>query len=183
MSQIPLSRPIDQVTRTQSQSIPLWVWLNAGALTLVVAHQLIDFHIGLTGPSSLEMSGLQALNILLGSMIFGWWAVMFVLAGRGSRIGLLGLLVMSLLVSFLGNGIVALGACPPPCEGAFPYQDMAHIGNVIIGGAAAYTVYQVMKVTPGRTSRWVIAVPIVLQMLSWTTTTMLFLANIQAATT
>jgi hypothetical protein len=176
--QIPLSHPTDQIARTEGQSIPLWVWLNGGALALVVAHQFIDFHIGLTGPSSLEMSGLQALNILFLSLIFGWWALMFVLAGRGYRTGIVGLLVMSLLVSFLGNGVVALGACPPPCAGAFPYQDMTHIGNVIIGGAAALTVYRVMKATPGRASRWMIAVPVLLQVLSSITTTMLFVSNL-----
>lgn len=38
----------------------MWVGLNAAALTLMVVHVLIDWQIGLFGPSSLEMWNLQA---------------------------------------------------------------------------------------------------------------------------
>ncbi len=47
-------------------------------------------------------------------------------------------LVLDLGYALLANGVAVLAACPPPCAGAFPYQDISHIANVIVGAWAGY---------------------------------------------
>ena len=124
------------------------------------------------------MSGLQALNVFLAALELGWWALMLLLAGSGNPSGLLGVLVMAVLVSFLGNGFIAVGACPPPCEGAFPYQDITHFANIIVGGVAAFTVLRVLRASPGRGRWWAIVVPIVLFFGSQAATAIIFFGTV-----
>ncbi len=76
------------------------------------------------------------------------------MAGDGvwRKAGLMSLLVLALTWSWLANGLVGVLACLPPCPGAFPYQDIAHFGNIIFGGWASYATWVRLRTTPGRIS-------------------------------
>ncbi len=41
----------------------------------------------------------------------------------------------------LWNGAIGLVVSPPPSR-AFPYQDIAHIANILLGGLASYFIWQ-----------------------------------------
>lgn len=116
---------------------PRWLWLNLLALAFSLAHLIMDWHIGLFGASSESISALQAALVWLVSLVYAWWGVSLAAASRGARAGLLSLLGLSAVWAFLGNG-VPIVFCPPPCAGAFPHQDIAHIGSLLFGGWAAY---------------------------------------------
>ncbi len=123
--------------------------LNAVALAFSQVHTLIDWHIGLYGPSSSFMSLDQAVLVAsFGALLIGW-AFSFGSAGRREKAGLVSLFIFAFGWSFLANGVVAFGACPPPCANAFPYQDMAHLGNIVFGGMAAYSTRRAVAETSG----------------------------------
>jgi len=130
-----------------------WLWFNGAALMFSLAHLFIDTHIGLFGRTSLEMSGMTAVNILLSSLIFGWWAVALGLAGQQNRAGLVAALALSFGWAFLGNGLVAFVAAPPP-SAAFPYQDLAHFGSFVCGGLAAVATWREVKAAAGAFHWW-----------------------------
>jgi hypothetical protein len=132
---------------TISQS---WLWLNITALGFALAHVFVDFHIGLFGETSIHMSPLQAGNILFLVLINAWWVACLAAAvhaneKRHSRwTGLSGAFLIAFIWAFLGNGLVAVFAAPPPST-AFPYQDITHFGSLIFGGLAAFATRKEMK--------------------------------------
>jgi hypothetical protein len=128
----------------------VWVWLNITALAFALAHVFIDFHIGLFGQSSIHMSLLQAGNILVLVLINAWWVACLVSAVppnghlRSRWTGLSGAFAIAFIWAFLGNGLVAVFAAPPP-SAAFPYQDITHFGSLVFGGLAAFATWKEMK--------------------------------------
>ncbi len=82
------------------------------------------------------------------SMAYGWWGVALGLAAQGHRAGLTSLVVLSAGWTFAGNGL-PIFACLPPCAGAFPYQNIAHIGSLLVGGWAAYATWRAMHACHG----------------------------------
>lgn len=119
------------------------VGLAAAAAGLVLAHVLIDQHIGLWGATSDEMSPLQAANVAGHGLLFAWWMLVIAWAREPARPGAtMALTVMVGVEAFLLNGLVALAACPPPCAGAFPYQDIVHVATVVVGGWAGLVGYR-----------------------------------------
>lgn len=152
-----------------------WRALVAGAAGLALVHILIDRHIGLAGPTSDEMGWLTALDILGIGFLFAWWVRSVDEASYAQDRGAaLSVVLLAFVVSFLGHGIIGVAACPPPCDGAYPYQDLAHVGNVLVGGLAAWASWTRLREMPG-TTRWVhpmITVALVL----WTLTTSSLLA-------
>ncbi len=120
------------------QRAPLWLWLSALALGVSLTDVFVDWHIGLFGAPSMEMSALHATLVLLVSVVPAWWALALALASHGQKPALVSVLVLDLGYALLANGVAVLAACPPPCAGAFPYQDISHIANVIVGAWAGY---------------------------------------------
>jgi hypothetical protein len=141
--------------RGDPRLLKMWATWGALALAFSLSHVLIDFQVGLFGPSSEQMQAGQALLILLVSLLYAWWGVSFAWAGLpGARAaGLAGLLVPAFLWSFVANGLVGVAACPPPCSGAWPYQDIAHFGNVIFGGLASAATWRAVRLNSGP-ARW-----------------------------
>lgn len=143
---------------------PQWLWLVGLALAFSLVHVLLDYQMGLFGRTSEDVSWAQAALALLLGLLYAWWGVSFGMA-MGSTwqgVGLAGLLWLSLLWAFLANGLAGVFACLPPCSGAFPYQDIAHFGNIIFGGWASYATWPALRAS--RTGmRWQAAlVPVVL---------------------
>jgi hypothetical protein len=140
---------VDTVTsiKTRSQS---WLWLNITALGFALAHVFIDFHIGLFGETANHMSLLQAGNILILVLINAWWVACLAAAVHADEklhsrwTGLSGAFSIAFIWAFLGNGLVAVVAAPPP-SAAFPYQDVTHFGSLVFGGLAAYSTWKEMK--------------------------------------
>jgi hypothetical protein len=136
---------------THSLRISSW-WSVFTALTLGVSlvHVLIDYSIGLYGRSSSFMSPLQATTIVMIALIYACWLVAMAWAGNGEKTAGVCLLVLTIGWTFLGNGVSVLVACPPPCRDAFPYQDIAHVSNVLFGALATFTIWRTMKAWTGR---------------------------------
>lgn len=141
-----------------SRVLGMWVAMGALALGFSLAHALIDFQVGLFGPSSENMTAGQALLVTLVGLLYAWWGVSFAWAGSpGARaVGLAGLLVLAFVWSFLANGVVGVAACPPPCSAAWPYQDIAHFGNIIFGGLASAATWRAVRFNSGP-ARWPVA--------------------------
>lgn len=117
--------------------------LAAASGGLVLAHVLIDQHIGLWGATSEQMSLLQAANVAGHGLLFAWWMLLIAWARAPARPGATMALTVFLAVeAFLLHGLVAVTACPPPCAGAFPYQDIVHVGIVVGGGWGALAGYR-----------------------------------------
>ena len=146
-----------------SQSLSVgWMFLNAAALAASLSHVLIDSAIGLYGKTSAVMSPLQAMTILLVCLLYAYWMLLMGWANSVSRSVLVSLLLLTVMWSFLANGVASMAACLPLCSGAFPYQDIAHISNVILGGLAAYTTWQRLKTTSGPIEWWLPGYTIIL---------------------
>lgn len=149
---------------TSGRSVPQWLWLGGLALAFSLVHVLLDYQIGLFGQTSNDVSWVQAALALLLGLLYAWWGVSFAMSGGSTwqAAGLASLLWLSLLWAFLANGVAGVFACLPPCPGAFPYQDIAHFGNIIFGGWASYATWTALRAS--RTSmRWRAAlVPLVL---------------------
>ena len=122
-----------------------WLWLSALALGVSLTHVLIDWHIGLFGGPSMHMSTLQAGLVLLFGLVAAWWALALGLASQGQKSALVSVLVLDVGYALLANGLAVIVACPPPCEGAFPYQDISHIANMIVGPCAGYVTWKAMQ--------------------------------------
>lgn len=122
-----------------------WLWLSALALGVSLTHVFIDWHIGLFGASSIHMSALQAGLVLSFGLVAAWWALALALASQGHKSALVSLLVLDLGFTLLANGVAVIAACPPPCTGAFPYLDISHIGNLVVGGWAAYATWKAVR--------------------------------------
>lgn len=119
------------------------------ALAFSQAHMIIDWSVGLYGQTSASMAPIQAFLIATLSVLVGWWSFVFTSAGSWEKSGLVSLFVFCFGWSFFGNGVAGVVGCPPPCSNAFPYQDIAHFGNIIFGGLSAYYLRKAVKETPG----------------------------------
>lgn len=60
---------------------------NGAALAVVLLHVLIDFHIGLYGPSAEVMTPAQAANAVRIAVTASGWMIALVVSMRGSRTG------------------------------------------------------------------------------------------------
>jgi hypothetical protein len=127
---------------------PGWLWLSLAALGFSLFHVLIDFLIGIYGPSS-PTSVLQGVLMLLVSLVYVWWGLALVMAASGARAGFVSLVVLALGWAFVANG-ASIVVCPPPCPGAAPFGDVAHVGCLLFGGSAAYAAWRALRVrAPG----------------------------------
>src|SRR5438067_13429599 len=72
-----------------------WAPLSAAALAFSLLHTLIDWHIGLFGPSGPTLSAVRAASAWLVASIYGWWAWCLVSAGAGSRSHLIGVVALT----------------------------------------------------------------------------------------
>lgn len=132
--------------KTTSIQTYSWFVVSVAALAASLAHVFIDFHIGLYGASSSEMSPLQAATILLTCLMYAWWTASLAVAYAGSRSGLASVVAITLGWAFLYNGVLAFAAAPPPSD-AFPYQDIAHLNSFIFGGLGAYSTWRVVRLS------------------------------------
>ena len=132
--------------------LPGWLWTGGLAFVVSLIHLLIDFQIGLFGPLSEQVSLAQAALIGLVSLLYGWWGVSFSFVGAAPtrKFGLASLFTLAFLWSFLANGLAGLIACPIPCPGAAPYQDITHVGSIIFGMSASYTAWRGLRAEAGR---------------------------------
>jgi hypothetical protein len=138
-----------------ARSLRISVWwsvFTALALGVSLVHVLIDYSVGLYGQSSSFMSALQATTIVMIALIYACWLAAMAWAGSGQKTAGACLLVLTIGWTFLGNGVGVLVACPPPCRNAFPYQDIAHVSNVLFGALASFTIWRTMKAWTGRIS-------------------------------
>ena len=164
---------------TTSEPRPRWLWLNAIALAFSLIHVLIDFSIGLWGKSSTVLSAAQMLNITAIALTYGWWVWALGGAARGEWRGLAGVFALTLLWSFLANGVLGLLVAPPP-SAAFPYQDAAHLGNIVFGGLALWALWPSLRAElPGRAAGdWRAALsPLALLVVIYAVESILFLAK------
>lgn len=125
---------------------------NGAAMTAVLLHVLVDFHIGLYGPSSAVMSAAQAANAFRVSLTAGGWLVALAVAMRGSRTATACALAFVAVWVLFVNGLVAFLVVPPP-SAAFPYQDVAHVGGIVFGGLATYALWRQLDRQDGSVDR------------------------------
>lgn len=125
---------------------------NGVALTVVLLHVLIDFHIGLFGDSSHVMTVAQAANAFQFALTAGGWMVALTVAMRGSRTGTASALTIVAVWGLIINGLVAFLLVPPP-SAAYPYQDITHLGGILFGGLATYTLWEQLKRQEGTIDR------------------------------
>lgn len=118
-------------------------WVASGALAFAFssAHFVLDWHIGLFGDRSDAVSPLQAVLVWLVAGLGALWLVAFAAAGRDEGWGFALLVPLSIAWAVGGNGIPIL-FCPPPCAGAFPHQDIAHLGSLAFGILGAITAWR-----------------------------------------
>lgn len=129
-----------ELTSTQNA----WIAWTAAALLASLAHVLIDFHIGLYGEASSRVSSLQAANLFLTSLVYGWWIYAVAVAGSGNGPALVSALVVAALWAFLWNGLIGLMVSPPPSS-AFPYQDIAHVSSIVFGADASAAIWRASR--------------------------------------
>ncbi len=118
----------------------LWLIFSAAAMAASLAHVLIDYHIGLYGRSSAVMQPWQAGNLLCTSLVYAWWALILGMVYGMSTSGSASALMMAGGWGLLWNGAIGLVVSPP--SRAFPYQDITHIANILLGGLASYFIWQ-----------------------------------------
>lgn len=118
--------------------------VNGLAMTAVLVHVLIDFHIGLYGGSSDVMTLAQAANAVRIAVTAGGWMIALGVAMGGSRTGTACALAFVSIWGLLVNGIVAFLVVPPP-SAAFPFQDVAHVGGIVFGGFASYLLWHRLR--------------------------------------
>lgn len=131
-----------------------WLLIHVIAIIPTSVHAIIDWHIGLFGASSAVVSPSQA-GIAFGmSVLTALWAVGLAWGARGEARGHATAFTVALLWGFFGNG-AAIVACLPPCAGGFPYQDLAHVGSLVFGGAAAWASWRQLREAE-ETPRWLV---------------------------
>jgi len=128
-----------------------WIAWTAATLLASLAHVLIDSHIGLYGETSLQMSLLQAANVLLTSLFYGWWIYAVGVASAGNKSALVSTLVIVVAWVLLANGVAALAVAPPPSS-AFPYQDIAHVSCIVFGVGASAAIWRARRSIAGEVS-------------------------------
>jgi hypothetical protein len=125
-----------------------WAPLGAAALGLSLFHTLVDWHIGLFGASSQILSAPQAALAWVTAALYGWWGWSLAAAAAGQRSYLASVLALTVGWALAGNGLVIL-ACPPPCPGGFPHQDLAHIGSLVLGAVGGVAVWLALRERAG----------------------------------
>ena len=134
----------------------VWIAWTAAALLASLAHVLIDSHIGLYGETSSQMSLLQAANVFLTSLIYGWWVYAVGVASTGNKSALVSTLVIVVVWVLLANGVAALAVSPPPSS-AFPYQDIAHFSCIVLGVGASAAIWRARRSMAAKVS-WTLPV-------------------------
>lgn len=119
-----------------------WVWLQVGAMGFSLNHVLLDFFIGLFGPPQ-EVTASAGVLIILVALIYASWALALARAVGGRPNALPSLMVYAVLWAFVGNG-GSIALCPPPCAGAVPFGEIAHVGSLVLGALAAYSTWKPM---------------------------------------
>lgn len=126
-----------------------WLPLSAASLGFSLFHVLVDWHIGLFGATSQVLSAPQAALAWVTAALYGWWGWSLANAAAGRRSFLASVLVLTAGWAFAGNGLV-IAACPPPCPGGFPHQDIAHVGSLVLGAVGGYATWRGLREQPGR---------------------------------
>jgi hypothetical protein len=125
----------------------MWLVFSAAVLAASLAHVLIDYHIGLYGTSSATMQPLQAAHVLCTCLVYAWWAIVLGVAYGNNRSAMVSALVVAMGWAVVWNGAVGLIISPPPSS-AFPYQDIAHGANILLGCVAANFIWQKLQINP-----------------------------------
>ncbi len=94
------------------------------------------------------LSAPQAALAWVTAALYGWWAWSLAAAVAGGRSPLASVLVLTGGWAFAGNGLV-IAACPPPCLGGFPHQDVAHVGSLMLGAVGGYATWRSLREQPG----------------------------------
>lgn len=128
-----------------------WLPWTSASLLISLVHVIIDYHIGLYEPSGDAMTPLQAANAIFTAAAFAWWLVLVGWAARGNKTALLSNTIFILIWVCLWNGLIGLLVAPPP-SAVFPYQDIAHIGGIIIGAVAVWFTWQTYIAAPSQAS-------------------------------
>ncbi len=155
-----------------------WMVLNAAALAASLSHVLLDYAIGLYGKLSEIISPLQAMTILLICLLYAYWMLVMGWTNGARKSALISLLLLTVMWSFLANGVAGMVACPPLCRSAFPYMDIAHISSLIFGGLAAYTTWRRIKTTSGPIDWWLPGYTIILLLATFVFQSVVTLPNL-----
>jgi len=160
---------------------PRILLLQAAAIAASLFHVLIDVWIGLFGASGgvvvaggPTLTAAQALTLLAFAVLYGWWNSPIAAATAGVRGAMLALAVLAFVWVFLGNGVAGFIACFPPCAGAAPWQDAAHLASVVFGGWAAWAAWSAYRAMRGPTQVAPAATAAVLMLASYVTQAMSF---------
>ncbi len=129
---------------------PRILLLQGAAIAASLFHVLIDVWIDLFGAGEPIAVG-EALTLLSLALLYGWWNSPIAAATAGIRGATLALAVLAFVWVFLGNGVAGVIACFPPCSGAFPWQDAAHLASAVFGGWAAWAAWSAYRAMPGST--------------------------------
>jgi len=116
-----------------------------------------------------HISVAQALTLLAFAVLYGWWSSPIAAATAGVRGAMLALAVLAFVWVFLGNGVTGVLACFPPCAGAYPWQDGAHLASVVFGGWAAWAAWRAYRGMAGPTQLAPAITAVVLMLFSYIT--------------
>lgn len=111
---------------------------------------IIDYQIGLYGDTSNDVGFFEGLLAAMHGVLYAWWVVAVAIAYSGSRAAHISAMAVTIgWATVLANGAVGLAAAPPLSAG-FPFQDMAHLGNLIFGGWSVYLSIRMLRQLPSR---------------------------------
>jgi hypothetical protein len=120
-----------------------WLAVHTLAFAFSLSHLMLDWGAGIIGgPIASTIAPVQALVLVVGSALYALWAAALVVAVQGSKRAMVAAMVLA-AVGALGNGS-SIVACPPPCGGAAPVGDVAHIGSLAFGVWAIYESWQAL---------------------------------------
>ena len=136
------------------------LWLQVGAIGLSLNHILLDLSIVLFGPTA-EVGALAGVLTIVVALIYVVWAMSLARAAQGRADALPSLLVYAAVWAMLGNGGTIV-FCPPPCAGAVPFGEIAHVGSLVFGGLAAYVTVKAIRATTQKIAWWRAAPDLVL---------------------
>lgn len=115
--------------------LPLWLWLGLGAMAVGTLHILLDASVGLF-PARGRLAPAVAAALLLIALVHAWWGVSLAAGARGATGGVASVAILALGWTMLTNGYPIV-YCPPSCSEAAPLTDVAHLGSLALGPAAA----------------------------------------------
>ena len=125
-----------------------WAPLVAAALSFSLCHTLVDWHIGLFGETSQTLSPHQAALAWVTAALYGWWGWSLASAAAGQRSYLASVVVLTVGWALAGNGLVIV-ACPPPCPGGLPHQDIVRVGSLVLGAVGGFAAWIAVRDQPG----------------------------------